>query len=102
MQALRQEAEEYARKILKDKTNFGPKEFESKENIVKKFKRGKHAYLKQSQIDHYLNNGMDVMYLYDELLSKYGGRMGNEKKSYYVPKGGKQGRPKKNTNEQEQ
>ena len=102
MQALRQEAEEYARKILKDQINFGSKEFESKENIVKKFKRSKHVLLKQSDIDHCVNNGINVMYLYDELLSKYGNDVDKPKKKYYVSNGGKRGRPKKNTNEQEQ
>jgi hypothetical protein len=45
---------------------------------------------------------MDVMYLYDELLSKYGGYEEKPKKTYYVKTGKKRGRPKENNNEQEQ
>jgi len=102
IQTLREEAEAYARKILKDQVYFSSKSFESKENTVKKFKRSKHVLLKQSDIDHCVNNNMDVMYLYDKLLSKYGNDIDKPKKKYYVSNGGKRGRPKKNTNEQEQ
>ena len=100
-QKIRLEAEAEAKKILKNKTKFGPKEFEAKETTTKKFKSGKHAYLKQSEIDYCVNNGMDVMYLYNEMDTKYKGGV-TEKKSYYVPRGTPKGRPKKNTNEQEQ
>ena len=100
-QQLRQEAEAEAKKILKNKTKFGPKEFVGKEATTKKFKSAKHSYLKQSQIDHCVNNGLDVLYLYDEMDAKYKGGI-TEKKSYYTPRGTSKGRPKKNTNEQEQ
>jgi hypothetical protein len=100
-QKIRLDAEEEAKKILKNKTKFGPKEFEAKESTTKKFKSGKHAYLKQSQIDHCINNGLDVTYLYDEMDAKYKGGIA-EKKQYYKPRGTSKGRPKKNTNEQEQ
>jgi hypothetical protein len=95
MKALRQEAEEYAKKILKDK-KLSKKELAAKEKIVKKFKSAKHVLLKQKDVDHCINNNMDVMYLYDELLSKYGGfdDVEKPKKQYYVPTGAKRGRPK--------
>ena len=103
MQSLRKEAEEQAKKIL-NKTNLSKKSLPSKESTVKTFKSGKHAYLKQSQIDHCINNGMDIWYLYDELLSKYGGLddIDKPKKVYYTPRGTPRGRPKKDNNEQEQ
>jgi hypothetical protein len=100
-QQLRKEAEAEAKKILKDKTKFGPTEFEGREKITKKFQSGKHAYLKQSEIDHCINNGMNIWYLYDEMDAKYKGGV-TEKKQYYIPRGTPKGRPKKNTNEQEQ
>jgi hypothetical protein len=101
-QKLRLEAEAEARKILGKTKKLGKKDLSSKESITKTFKRSKHVLLKQSDIDHCVNNGMDVMYLYDELLSKYGGLEDKPKKQYYVPRGGKRGRPKDNKNEQEQ
>ena len=81
---------------------LGKKDLSSKESITKKFQSGKHAYLKQSEVEHCLNNNMDIEYLYTELLSKYGGLEDKPKKQYYVPRGGKRGRPKQNNNEQEQ
>ena len=69
---------------------------------MKKFKRAKHVFLKQNDIDHCINNGLDITYLYDEMDSKYSGDIGKEPKKYYVPKGTKRGRPKQSNNEQEQ
>ncbi len=99
---MRKEAEEEAKKILGKNRKLGKNDLSAKEKIVKTFKRSKHVLLKQSQVDHCINNGMDVMYLYDELLSKYGNDVDKPKKNYYVPTGGKRGRPKHNENEQEQ
>ena len=100
-QQLRLEAEEEAKKILKDKIKFGHKEFEAKEKIVKRFQRSKHVLLKQNEIDHCVNNGIDVTYLYDEMDAKWGGKE-KVKKSYYIPRNTPKGRPKKDINEQEQ
>ena len=103
IQQIRKEAEEEAKKILKDKKNFSSKEFEAKHNTVKTFKKAKHVYLKQSQIDYCVNNNLDVMYLYEEMESKYSGNIGaHYKKKYYIPTGKKRGRPKQEDNEQEQ
>ena len=102
IQALRREAEEEAKKILGKTKKLGKNDLQPKESTVKKFQSSKHVLLKQSQVDHCVNNGMDVMYLYDELLSKYGGYEEKPKKTYYVKTGKKRGRPKENNNEQEQ
>lgn len=59
-----------------------------------------HSLLPQENIDYCINNGLDIEYLYDEVLSKYGG-IEKEKKQYYVPTGVPRGRPKKYNNEQE-
>ena len=101
MQALRLEADEYAKKILEKGTKINKNDLEAKHNTTKKFKRAKHSYLKQSQIDYCVNNDLDVTYLYDEMDSKYKGGV-TDKKNYYVPRGTPRGRPKENNNEQEQ
>jgi hypothetical protein len=102
IQQARKEAEEEAKKILKDKKKFSTKEFDAKCNTVKTFKKAKHVYLKQSKVDYCVNNNLDIMYLYEEMESKYSGDIGNKKK-YYTPTGKKRGRqPKQNNNEQEQ
>lgn len=101
---LREEAEREARKILGKNKRLGKNDLQAGHNNKKTFQSAKHIYLKQSEIDHCINNGMDIMYLYDELLSKYGRLEKEEKpvKKYYIPKGGKKGRPKKDNNEQKQ
>lgn len=100
IQALRKEAEEQAKKILKDQEKFSGKEFAAKENTIKKFKRSKHVLLNQSKIDYCINNGLDIMYLYEELDKKFNGLVEKEPKKYYQPNGNKRGRPKKEDNEQ--
>ena len=101
IQALRKEAEEEAKKILKDKKKFGTKEFDSKHNIVKKRTSTLHSLLDQEDINHRINNGLDIAYLYTQMASKYSGDIGKPPKQYYIPTGGKRGRPKKDNNEQE-
>jgi hypothetical protein len=101
IQALRKEAEEQAKQILKDKKKFGPKEFESKNNISKKRVSTLHSLIDQKDIDYCLNNDLDIVYLYTEMASKYGGDVEKEPKKYYTPTGVKRGRPKKDNNEQE-
>lgn len=84
---------------------MGKNDLQPKHNKAKPFQSAKHIYLKQNQIDHCINNGMDIMYLYDELLSKYGRLEEKEEKpikKYYTPRGTPRGRPKKNKDEQEQ
>ena len=100
-QQLRQEAEKEAQKILGKTKKLGKKDLDPKESITKTFQRSKHVLLKQSDIDHCVNNGLDVTYLYDEMDSKWGGKE-TVKKSYYIPRGNPKGRPKKDINEQEQ
>lgn len=99
MEALRNEASVYAKKILEKEVEINVNDLDSKHNILKRFKRSKHVLLKQSEIDHCVNNDLDFMYLYDELLSKYNGNIGGDKKEYYQPNGNKRGRPKKDKNE---
>jgi len=99
---LREEAEREARKILGKNKRLGKNDLQAGHNNKKTFQSAKHIFLKQSQIDHCINNGMDIMYLYDELLSKYGRLEDKPKKTYYTPRGRKKGRPKQNKNEQEQ
>lgn len=101
IQQLRKEAEAEAKQILKHKKKFGGKEFEAKNHIIKRKESSLHSLLPQETINHCINNNLDIEYLYEELLSKYNGSLG-EKKSYYVPNGGKRGRPKQNKDEQEQ
>ena len=102
IQALRKEAEEEAKKILKDKKKFGTKEFDSKHNIVKKRTSTLHSLLNQEDINYCLNNGLDIGYLYTEMASKYNGDVEKEPKKYYTPTGKPRGRRKKDNNEQEQ
>ena len=93
MQQLRKEAEAEAKQILKHKKKFGTKEFESKNSFAKRKESSLHSLLPQEVIDHCINNNLDIEYLYNELLSKYGG-VEKEKKQYYIPTGAKRGRPK--------
>jgi hypothetical protein len=99
IQELRKEAEEQAKQILKNQKNFSKKDLKAKELITKKFKSGKHIYLKQSEIDHCVNNDLDIGYLYDEMGSKYSGDIGKPPKKYYIPTGKPKGRRKKEDNE---
>jgi hypothetical protein len=101
IESLRKEAEAEAKQILKDRKKFGIKEFESKQNISKKRESSLHSLLNQEDINHCLNNGLDMMYLYNEMDAKYKGGV-TEKKQYYIPRGTPRGRPKKYNNEQEQ
>lgn len=94
IQQLRREAENEAKQILKHKKKFGPKQFEGKNNTTIKRESSLHSLLPQETIDHCINNNLDIEYLYNELLSKYGG-VEKEKKQYYIPTGVKRGRPKK-------
>jgi hypothetical protein len=102
-QKLREEAEREAREILGKNKRLGKNDLESKHNTVRTFQSAKHLMLKQSEVDHCVNNGISVEYLYNELLSKYGGIDKEEKpiKKYYTPRGTPRGRPKKDNNEQE-
>jgi hypothetical protein len=101
--SLRKEAEEQAKQVLKNQKNFSKKDLKAKELITKKFKSGKHIYLKQSEIDYCVNNDLDVGYLYDEMDSKYSGDIGKPPRKYYTPTGKPRGRrPKQKENEQEQ
>ena len=99
-QRIRLEAENEAKEILKNKTNFGTKEFKGKNSITIRKESSLHSLLSQEDIDYCVNNNLDIEYLYNELYSKYGGV--HEKKQYYVPTGKKRGKPKKDNNEQEQ
>ena len=99
IQALRKEAEDQAKKILKDKKKFSTKEFDAKHNTTIKRESSLHSLLPQEDINYCINNNLDIEYLYNELYSKYGGA--HEKKQYYVPTGVPRGRPKKYNNEQE-
>ena len=101
MLRLRKETEAEAKEILKNKTHFGPKEFEGRNKITKKRESSLHSLLPQEDIDYCINNNIDITYLHDEVISKYGGEE-KERKQYYIPTGKKRGRPKKNNNEQEQ
>lgn len=100
--ALRKEAEEQAKKILKNKTKFGPKEFKGKNSITIKRESSLHTLLSSEDINYCINNGLDIMYLYDEMASKYNGDVEKEPKKYYTPTGKPRGRRKKDNNEQEQ
>lgn len=102
IQQLRKEAEAEAKLILKDQKYFGTKEFKSKNKITKKRTSSLHSLLPQEVIDHCINNNLDIEYLYDELLSKYGRNLDKEPKKYYIPTGKPRGRAKKDNNEQEQ
>ena len=99
---MRKEAEAEARKILKSRTKFGTKEFDSKQNISKERKSTLHSLLSSEDINYCINNGLDIMYLYDEMASKYSGDIGKPPKRYYTPTGKPRGRRKKDNNEQEQ
>ena len=99
---MRKEAEAEARKILKGRTKFGTKEFDSKQNISKERKSTLHSLLSSEDINHCLNNNLDIAYLYTEMSSKYGGDVEKEPKKYYTPTGKPRGRRKKDNNEQEQ
>ena len=101
IQALRKEAEDQAKKILKDKKKFSTKEFDAKHNTTIKRESSLHSLLPQEDINYCINNGIDMWYLYEEMASKYSGDIGNPPKQYYIPTGGKRGRPKKDNNEQE-
>ena len=101
IQQLRKEAEDQAKEILKDRTKFNTKEFEGKHNTSKKRTSSLHTLLNQKDIDYCINNGIDMWYLYEEMASKYSGDIGKPPKQYYIPTGGKRGRPKKDNNEQE-
>ena len=102
IQQLRKEAENEAKKILKDRKKFNTKEFEGKHNTSKKRTSSLHTLLDQEDINHRINNGLDIAYLYTQMASKYNGDVEKEPKKYYTPTGGKRGRPKKDNNEQEQ
>lgn len=61
-----------------------------------------HSFLNQNDVDYLLNNNMDIVYLYDEMASKYNGNVDKSSKKNYKPSGNKRGRPKQDNNEQEQ
>ena len=101
-QKIRLEAENEAKEILKNKTNFGTKEFKGKNSITIKRESSLHTLLSSEDINYCINNGLDIMYLYNEMASKYSGDIGKPPKQYYIPTGKKRGRSKIDNNEQEQ
>ena len=96
---LRKEAEEQAKQILGSE-KLKKDNLESKNNVSKPYVSMLHSVFDVKDIDHCINNDLDIGYLYTQMGSKYNGdREETPPKQYYIPTGVPRGRPKKENNE---